>query len=184
MNELQKIAFAQDYIEKMANGINPLSGETVGDSDLVNNIHISRCLFYVSGILKDIVNNKGKYKAQLPERAPFSLSDEQAARFQFSETPIAVSEITKRLNSLIDPICVKELKNGVITNWLNEVEMLEEYTVNNKKKKRPSQNGLAMGISVEQRISKMGVPYEAVFYDLKAQHFIIDNIDAIIASQK
>lgn len=36
-----------------------------------------------------------------------------------------------------------------------------------------------MGIIGEQRISQYG-PYEAVLYNLNAQHFIVDNLDAII----
>ena len=36
-------------------GINPLNGEKVKDDDLINNIRISRCLFYVNDVLNDIV---------------------------------------------------------------------------------------------------------------------------------
>ena len=44
---LELLKHAKEYIEKMANGINPLTGEIVPDNDLINNIRISRCLFYV-----------------------------------------------------------------------------------------------------------------------------------------
>lgn len=43
-----KLKVAIDWINKLANGMNPLDGSTLSDSDIVNNIHISRCLFYVS----------------------------------------------------------------------------------------------------------------------------------------
>lgn len=181
MNELQKIAVAQTYIEQLANGLNPLSGEQVEDSDIINNVHISRCLFYVSGVLKEIVDNRGKYKLQLPEKSPFSLSAEQAGRFEFSKTPVSVSEITKKFNSLIDPDSVKELKLGIITGWLTEVGMLDDFIVNNKRRKRPTSDGISLGISTEKRVSKIGTPYEVLLYNLKAQHFIVDNIDAIVA---
>ena len=36
-----------------------------------------------------------------------------------------------------------------------------------------------MGIIREQRVSQYG-PYEAVLYNLNAQQFIVDNLDAII----
>ena len=29
----------------------------------------------------------------------------------------------------------------------------------------------------------MGAPYEAVLYNLNAQHFIVDNVDAAVTSQ-
>ena len=46
----------------MANGINPLNGEMVPDSDLINNIKISRYLFYVNNILNDVLLNGGAGK--------------------------------------------------------------------------------------------------------------------------
>jgi len=45
MTELEKIAYAKSYIEKLANGINPLTNQEVPESDIINNVKISRCLF-------------------------------------------------------------------------------------------------------------------------------------------
>lgn len=57
--DYELLKHAKEYISKMANGINPLNGEKVKDDDLINNIRISRCLFYVNDVLNDIlVNNK------------------------------------------------------------------------------------------------------------------------------
>lgn len=58
MNELQKINRAKIYLENLANGVNPLTDQPVGENDIVNNVRISRCLFYVSDILGKIVENK------------------------------------------------------------------------------------------------------------------------------
>lgn len=45
MTEIEKISIAKAYVEKLANGINPLTGKAVPDSDTINDIKISRCLF-------------------------------------------------------------------------------------------------------------------------------------------
>lgn len=50
MTEVEKIAYTRMYIEKLANGINPLTDQAVPDTDLINNVRISRCLFYVSDL--------------------------------------------------------------------------------------------------------------------------------------
>lgn len=42
MTELETIAHAKSYLEKMANGINPLTGEAVPETDLINQVRISR----------------------------------------------------------------------------------------------------------------------------------------------
>ena len=52
---LELLIHAQNYIEKMANGINPLTGKKVPQNETINNIRISRCLFYVNDVLKNII---------------------------------------------------------------------------------------------------------------------------------
>ena len=52
MTELEIMKRAQIYIESLAKGIDPLSGQPVREDDIINNVRISRCLFYVSDVLK------------------------------------------------------------------------------------------------------------------------------------
>lgn len=179
MNEFEKIKRAEMYLEKLANGINPLTDEEVSEGDIVNNVRISRCIFYVSGILKQIIDNDGKFKVDKPEKLPFTLSSEQISGFKYSEAPLLITEITKRLNSLIDPLYVKEIKMGAITDWLIDKNILSNIVVNNKKRKRPTELGRMIGISTEDRVNKYGISYEAVIYDFNAQHYIVDNIESI-----
>ena len=51
MEEKEKIAIAQDWVRQLANGVNPLNGNVLKEDDVVNNVHISRCLFYVADLL-------------------------------------------------------------------------------------------------------------------------------------
>lgn len=97
MTEIETIARAQMYLEKLANGVNPLNNEEVAENDVVNNVRISRCLFYTSGILKQIVDNKGKFKVEMPDRAEFGITVEQLANYEYSERPISITEVTKRI---------------------------------------------------------------------------------------
>lgn len=180
MTEIETIARAQMYLEKLANGINPLTDTETAESDIINNVRISRCLFYTSGILKQIVENKGKFKANMPERVEFIITSEQITKFEFSDHGLSITEITKRINSLIDTIYVKELKSKAITEWLVEVGMLNNIIVNSKARKRPTSAGQNLGITTEERVNQYGTTYQGVFYNLNAQHFIIDNINAII----
>lgn len=56
---IELLKHAKGYIEKMANGINPLTDEKIPDNELINNVRISRCLFYVNDILGEILENSG-----------------------------------------------------------------------------------------------------------------------------
>ena len=62
--------------------------------------------------------------------------------------------------------------------------MLTNVIINNKSKKRVTDNGRSVGIISEQRVNQQGSTYEAISYNLNAQHFIIDNIHAIIELNK
>ena len=50
MTELEKIEYAKSFIDKLANGINPLDDTPVPDGDIANNVRLSRCFFFVSEI--------------------------------------------------------------------------------------------------------------------------------------
>jgi len=81
MTELEKIAYAKSFIDKLANGVNPIDDSTIPDSDMVNNVRLSRCFFYVSDILRQVIENGGitpapivkekkPKKQKAPEAAP------------------------------------------------------------------------------------------------------------------
>ena len=46
MTDLEIMQRAKQYIDSLANGIDPLSGKPVKDNDVINQVRISRCLFY------------------------------------------------------------------------------------------------------------------------------------------
>ena len=52
MEEIDKLLCAKEYIDKMANGIDPTTDMPVAENDLINNVKITRCFFYVSKILE------------------------------------------------------------------------------------------------------------------------------------
>ena len=43
---------------------------------------------------------------------------QQLEKYAYSQTPLTVSEITKRLNELLNTLPYSTLKNSVITEWL------------------------------------------------------------------
>ena len=182
MTELEKIAYAKTYIEKLANGINPLTNQAVPDDDLINNVRISRCLFYVSDILRWIVENEGISQPKIkPAKAPFQLDWEARGKFEYSEIPIPISEIARRINELIREEDMKKLSYKHIADWLIQAGFLKLVTGDDGKTvRRPTDNGINIGISIEERESSKG-SYMVVVYNQAAQEFILDNLDAIIA---
>ena len=75
MTELEKIAYAKSFMDKLANGINPLDDTPIPDADIVNNVRLSRCFFYVSDILRQVYENGGVTKPKRAPKKPFSIKN-------------------------------------------------------------------------------------------------------------
>lgn len=180
MTELETIARAKMYIDKLANGINPLDDTAVAENDIVNNVRISRCLFFVSDTLRRVLENGGVGVASRVKKNKFKITAEELEKFAFSDRPITISEITKRINDIADTENSKKLSHNTITSWLSEIGMLKEMiNTAGKKSKRPTAEGAELGIFVKEVTSQNGT-FNVVFYNKSAQKFIVDNIPSVI----
>lgn len=179
LNENEKLLKAKSYLDKLANGINPITNELASENDTINNIHISRCLFYVSDVLRNLIENNNNPQKKKNSKISFSVTPQQLADYVFDDNPITVTEITKKLNSLIDTEEMKVIKTTSITNWLIKINMLEYFAdENGKNHKIPTENGIQLGITTQERLGMYG-SYKVVLYDSNVQQFILDNIDTI-----
>lgn len=182
MTELKTLERARMYVDKLANGVNPLNDEPVNDDDIVNNVRISRCLFYVSSVLSKVIDNGGEVKQMKASRTNFQINYDKLKNMEYSEVPIGISELTDRISVCKADESMKKLPYGRITNWLLNKSFLKLVDIGNgKSAKRPTSAGEEIGIFVEEKNGLRG-PYEAVLYSLSAQHFIVDNLEAILNS--
>ena len=118
-----------------------------------------------------------------PKKLPLEIPIEKRSQFAYSEVPIPASEIAKRINALSDNDAMQKLTYSGILTWLTEIGMMEwALAPDGKHTKRPTKIGEETGISVEERTSSNG-PYQVVVYNNAAQHFIIDNLDAILTAE-
>ncbi len=179
MNNTDLVIRAKSYIDKMANGINPITDKAVPDDDFINNVRISRCLFYVSDILNQVIDNGGIVGAKTKtNKVPFSLTREQIAKYEFGSRPETVSGIVEKLNALIDTDYMTKLKISSVTQYLVDNGYLQIFTINDKNKKKPTQKGNDIGIFTSTAHTIRG-DFDIVTYDKCAQQFILDNIDSI-----
>jgi len=176
--DIKLVQHAKDYIDAMARGVHPLTGQEIPEADTLNNIKISRCLYYVSDVLGEVIENGGVSKPQKGKKEPFDETKIDVSQIKYSKSPKNVSDLVTQINELRPENMVK-FKITAITDWLVDIGMLEILTFNDKNRKLPTAKGLSMGIVKEERTGLYGT-YQAVLYDENAQHFIIDNLPAII----
>ena len=175
---------AKTYIDKLANGVNPLTDEPVSENDIVNNVRISRCFFYISDLLRRFAEGGFPEAAKKGKKQPFIITEEQRKRFEFSETPISVSEIARRFNAAVNTEGAVQMRYSGITFWLIKSGLLSvDRREDGREVKLPTAAGMELGISQEVRSGANG-SYTVVVYNENAQRYIVDNIDAILEAEK
>ena len=177
MEEKDKIALAQDWVRKLANGINPLNGNAVKEEDVVNNVHISRCLFYVADLL-------GKYTERRPRSnssriIPFTASAVQKEKYNYVEA-ISISAFAREIEKLI-PEDMKALGYSLMTNWLvqNGLLMESEPDTNGRTFKVATAKGEESGIYTEERKRENGGHFLLTLYNREAQRFLLEHLEEI-----
>lgn len=167
-----KVRVAIDWIKNLANGINPIDGRVLSDNDIVNNVHISRCLFFVAELLEDAGKKKTSSAKQYDKE--FYLSPEDLSRIYITERTtisVFVREINKVIPSDMKPLAIPSVTNWLVKNgYLNEVLKDDGHKI-----KIPSDLGKSIGLSSELRSGPNG-EYTSVIYDANAQRFILENL--------
>ena len=60
---------------KLAKGIDPITGSEAPENDVINNLRVSRCLFYVADVLGRVIENGG---VQIEREAPVQVLTKSA----------------------------------------------------------------------------------------------------------
>jgi len=181
--ELEIIAHAKGYLDKLANGINPLTNEALEEHEIVNNVRISRCLFFVSDVLRQVIEKgclQGLKSSRSVYTEPFHLTQEQRARFPYSKSPMYISAIAKQLNELAGSSEMKPLSHAAISGFMEWPGYLcQPAAAAGQPKRVPTESRQALGIRTERRVNQHGVPYQATLYSESAQRFIVAHLDEI-----
>lgn len=178
MTELEIAQRAKLYIDQLAQGIDPVSGQELPEDSALNNVRLARCFFYVSGVLEQVIRNGGHIGAV--QKSEFTITPEQLATVQISAFPIRITEFANALSQAVDSSSVKRLNVTRITNWLIEQGFLvKEAAPGGKSRRVPTAAGRSLGMTTQMRQSPDG-EYLAIYYDANAQRFLLDHLYDIL----
>lgn len=182
MTELETMQRAKMYMDKLAQGIDPITDLEMPGDCVLNNICLARCFFYVSDVLGQVIANGGVIGGK-PKREPFANEPEQIARVRISQEPVRVTQLADRICEAVQNPGMRKIKTTVITDWLVEKGFLEKQTDSEGRSKRvPTRNGLMIGLSTQIRQGQYG-EYQAVFYNADAQRFVLDNLFEMLSEK-
>ena len=57
--EQEKLAVAIKYVERIADGCNPVNNVPLEYDDILNNPNIIRCMYFIKDVLEEVRNNGG-----------------------------------------------------------------------------------------------------------------------------
>lgn len=175
MTELETMQRAKMYMDKLAQGIDPISGQELPEDSAMNNVRLARCFFFVSGVLEQVIANGGVVGAK-PKLQPFSITPEQLSRVQLSPEPVRITQFVELIGEAVGDSQMKKLSTTSITNWLLDKGFLEKQeTPEGKSKRLPTPAGLQLGMFVQLRQGQYG-EYQAVYYNMDAQRFVLDHL--------
>ena len=180
MTELETMRRAKAYMDKLAQGIDPVTGREVPGDSVLNDVRLARCFFYVSDVLGHAIARGGAVGGR-QKLAPFSITAEQLARVPVTQEPVRISQLVERISMAVGDPQMRKLSTTVVTDWLMAKGFLEKQTGPDGKGSRvPTQNGLMIGLSIQTRMGQYG-EYRAVLYNPAAQQFVLDHLMDILA---
>lgn len=184
MEELEKLKRAKMYIEKLANGINPITDAELPADTVLNNVRLSRCFFYVSGILQECISNGGVTKRTARSGQRFFITEEQAKAITILDTEVYMKDLTERINAAAENNQCRRFQQKWLSGWLVNNGFMQEYLdERNRKQKRATAGGESIGLRTEMRSSFYG-DYPITLLSENAQRFIIENIKSILSESE
>lgn len=179
MTELETMQRAKMYLDKLAQGTDPITGQPVPPGDSLSNPRLSRCFQYVSGVLEKVIQNGGQIGA--PEKKSFTITSEQIESAQLNGEPLRLADFIDRLLRATNYEAIKTLSPNKLTNWLLKKGLLkQEQTPDGRTRRVPTPEGEKIGITARMCESQSG-EYLGIFYDDNAQKFLLEHLPSIAA---
>ena len=180
MTELETMQRAKMYLDKLAQGIDPITNQEIRDDSVLNNVRLARCFFYVSDVLGQVIANGGVVGSRT-KTLDFAITPEQLAGVRIPEYPVRITEFTEALSQAVNNPDMKRLNAGKITDWLiSKGLVVKETGADGKMHRVPTDRGRQMGMSTRLRQTRDG-EYQAVYYDATMQRFLLDHLSEIMA---
>ncbi len=179
--DLSKLDVAITYVERMAEGNNPVKNLPAEEDSVLNNPNVIRCMYFIRDVLVQVKENGGVIQGSSGRTAKRPFPFEVLSRFEYEEDR-SISHFLAQIKALADTPNVKGIGTKPVTDWLKSMGYLvEEYDSSaSEKRTRTTEKGEEFGLYMDRRVSMMGKEYQVIMYSRKAQEFIVQNMEAII----
>lgn len=179
MTDLEKLAYAKSFLDKLAAGIDPTDGTVIPENDVAAKSRVVGCFSYVSEVLGKLVNapNTVADLYRVPER---TITPQVLASIECSQYPVSISMFAQRVDAALH--LSKKFTAHDVNAWLMHNGYLEKLIdYRNKSFKRPTQKGIEIGITVFQSTNASGRVTGSIRMNMFAQQFLRDHLQEILS---
>lgn len=176
--EKERIIKARETVEKISNGINPLTGDQIEDTSFLHDGRIIRCLNFVQEILGNAI--EGGLRPHSKKSMDFMITDEEKKRIELPKGKIGINQFAQCVNDVIDLDKSKKLTGMEINKKLKKMGILGEQSLEDGKKRTIlSDRSEEFGIESESR-NNNGSSYEMILFNETGKKFLLDSLEKIM----
>lgn len=181
--DLVKLETAIKYVERIAEGNNPVNSMPLEEDAVLNNPNVVRCMFFVKEVLEEVRRNGGVIGGKRTRAAKEPFPFEALKQFQY-ESDQSITHVLKQIHAPLEGREVKKISARMVTDWMKAAGYLTiAYSGEvGKETTMPTEKGRELGIYTEVR-SVPGNTYLAVIYNQNAQEFIVRNLERIVSGE-
>ena len=107
--DVKKLETAILYVQRIADGKNPVNNMPANEDSILNNPNVTRCMFFVKEVLEEVRHNDGYIgrKAKKIVKQPFPV--ENLAEFVYKEDK-PITKLVGQFNEMADMDIYKKLR--------------------------------------------------------------------------
>lgn len=109
--EQSKLDVAIKYVERIADGCNPVNNVPLENDDILNNPNIIRCMYFIKDVLEEVQRNDGMIGGKVGKEPVLPFPIEILDSFIYVED----KSITHVLNQVYEPIANMNVKKVSVT---------------------------------------------------------------------
>ncbi len=180
MTDNERYYTTKVYLDRLAKGMDPLTGEDLPLDTVLNNVYVCRAFALASEVFDEVIKNGCRVTPNKDrrERLAFSITEQQRDKIVVTESPVSVTVIARRVERVLDKD-VKPLVPTKITEWLESEGFLTTIVGQDGKHTRvATENGESLGIVTKEE-NLRGEIIKKSYYDINAQAFVVANLDKI-----
>lgn len=178
--DLTKLDTAIMYVQRIAEGYNPVTNAEAENDSVLNNPNVIRCMYFVKEVLQEVKRNDGIITNTKTRAKKIAFPYEILQEFCYQEDK-SIAYLLRQIHQPVEGQNIKKISPQTVTGWLKRAGYLkEEYCAEVKKISTvPTEKGKELGIYTEVRTFSTNT-YLAVIYNQNAQEFIVNNLEAIV----